>query len=441
MINILNINKNILLYLIINIANIKCFILVFLLSVPSYAEEIIKLSVTDAVNMALKNSLATKSARHQEEIKRLHKNNSWNVFMPNLGFFSNISRQNPIIRGEHWNLDLGVSVGLSISPSVVNKMRLDNFNYDNAVIDGEKVNRDIKLKVLKMYNELLAFKNILEVLKEQQLEKGKLKFEQVSIAYRNGLISEIDYLDAKLKYNRLQSDLNEQVIKFEDAKSKFRLLIGLDVLQDFEITGELSDEVLDVSFFNEVVDVNEHLEIKELNNSVKIMQATLDSLWLDAFLPKFSFSMSYTPGSISFGGDLAGSSRQGLSVSFGLTYDFTEVLPFSKSFTGIWEQDYRLKILKDQIYNKMREFKSDVIQKRKGIRLYRSILDNSKMALEMSKKNYQIAFDAFNAGTIDLVKLNDIELSYKQSDLQLIKDKLNYANLVLEYKGLINKLD
>ncbi len=52
-----------------------------------------------------------------------------------------------------------------------------------------------------------------------------------------------------------------------------------------------------------------------------------------------------------------------------------------------------------------------------------------------------MAFNAFNSGVMDLSKLNDIELVYKQSDLKFIEDKLNYANSILEYKNLINSLD
>ncbi|AHH03101.1 Outer membrane protein tolC [Borrelia nietonii YOR] len=423
--------------------NIKRLVLIFLLSFSSYAE-IIKISAEDAVCMALKNSLEAKNAEYEEKIKKLYKDNSWNVFIPNLGFASNFSRQNFFMSSlegrEHWNLDFGVSADLSISPSVVNKIRLTVFNYEDAKIAREKTIKSIRLNVLKMYNELLAFKSILEVLRSQ-LENGKLKFEQVSVAYRNGLISEIDYIDAKFKYSKLQPDLDEQIIKFEETEEKFKLLLGLDVLQDFETIGELSDEILDISLFDEAIDINAHLEVKGLNNAAKVMQATLDSLWLDAFLPRFSFSVSYNPGSIAFSNGPGGSFKQGLGVSLGLTYSLTEILPFSKSFTGIWDQDYQLKMLKHQIENKIREFKSNIIQKRKGVRLYKSILDNSKMNLEMSKRNYQVAFDAFNAGTIDLVKLNDIEVSYKQSDLQFIKDKLNYANVILEYKDLINELD
>ncbi|WP_240326123.1 hypothetical protein [Borrelia miyamotoi] len=95
----------------------------------------------------------------------------------------------------------------------------------------------------------------------------------------------------------------------------------------------------------------------------------------------------------------------------------------------------------NKIENKIRELKANIIQKRKSIRLYKSILDNSKINLEMSKRNYHVAFKAFNAETLDLLKLNDIEASYKQRDLQLIKDKLNYANIILEYRYLVSELD
>ncbi|WP_430644640.1 TolC family protein [Borrelia puertoricensis] len=394
--------------------------------------------------MALENSLESRDAEYREKIKKLYKDNSWNLLIPNLGFSSNFSRQNsfmPNLEGRgHWGLNFGVAADLSVSPSIVNNIRLTFFNYEAAKIGREKVIKNIRLNVLKMYNELLAFKSILKVL-ESQFENSKLKFEQVKISYHNGLISEIDYLDAKLKHIRFQPSLDEQIIKFEETKGRFKLLLGLDILQDFEIIGELSDEILDISLFDEVINIDGYLEVRELNNLTKIMKTTLESLWLDAFLPRFSFSVSYNPGSISFSDGLSGSFKQGLHFSLGLTYSFTEIFPFSKSFTEIWERDYRLKFLENQIESKIREFESNIIQKRKSVRLYKSILDNSKTNLEMSKKNYQVAFDAFNVGTIDLIKLNDIEAFYKQSDLQFIQDKLNYANAILEYRDLINKLD
>ncbi|UPA18311.1 TolC family protein [Borrelia puertoricensis] len=422
---------------------IKRLVLIFILSFSSYAE-VIKISVEDAIRMALENSLESRDAEYREKIKKLYKDNSWNLLIPNLGFSSNFSRQNsfmPNLEGRgHWGLNFGVAADLSVSPSIVNNIRLTFFNYEAAKIGREKVIKNIRLNVLKMYNELLAFKSILKVL-ESQFENSKLKFEQVKISYHNGLISEIDYLDAKLKHIRFQPSLDEQIIKFEETKGRFKLLLGLDILQDFEIIGELSDEILDISLFDEVINIDGYLEVRELNNLTKIMKTTLESLWLDAFLPRFSFSVSYNPGSISFSDGLSGSFKQGLHFSLGLTYSFTEIFPFSKSFTEIWERDYRLKFLENQIESKIREFESNIIQKRKSVRLYKSILDNSKTNLEMSKKNYQVAFDAFNVGTIDLIKLNDIEAFYKQSDLQFIQDKLNYANAILEYRDLINKLD
>lgn len=424
-------------------ANIKRLMLIFILSFSSYAE-VIKISVEDAVRMALENNLESRDAEYREKIKKLYKDNFWNLLIPNLVFSSNFSRQNsfmPNVEGMgHWNWNFSAAADLSISPSIVNNIRLTIFNYEAAKIGREKVIKNIKLNVLKMYNELLAFKSVLEVLKSQ-FENSKLKFEQVKISYHNGLISEIDYLNAKLNHSKFQPSLDEQIIKFEETKEKFKLLLGLDVLQDFETIGELSDEILDISLFDEVINIDGYLEVRDLNNLTKIMKTTLESLWLDAFLPKFSFSVSYNPGSISFSDGLSGSFKQGLYFSLGLTYSFTEVFPFSKSFTEIWERDYRLKFLENKIESKIREFKSNIIQKRKSVRLYKSILDNSKTNLEMSKKNYQVAFDAFNVGTIDLIKLNDIETFYKQSDLQFIQDKLNYANAILEYKDLINKLD
>ncbi|BCR21585.1 hypothetical protein BKFM_00147 [Borrelia sp. HM] len=423
--------------------NIKKLILVFIFPFSSYAE-VMQISVENAVRMALNNGLDIKNAEYEEKIKKLHRDTAWNIFIPNLNISTSFSGpqffMSNLVSSSPWQLGFGISANFLISASDFSKIKLAILNYEAFKLNREKVIQNIKLTVLKTYNKLIAFKNIFEVLKSQ-LENSRIKFEQASIAYKNGIISEIDYLDAKLKYSKSQPDLDQHIIEFEGIKEKFKLLLGLDVAQDFETIGELSDEILDVSLFDKIVNFNESLDLKKLNGSAQIMKAMLHSIWLDTFLPKFSFSVSYSPGGVSFSNGFSNFSNQGFQVSLGLTYSLSETLPFSKSFAGIWEQDYRLHILDNQIKNKIREFKSNIIQKRKSVRLYKSILDNSKINLEISKKNYQMAFKAFNKGTLELVKLNDIETSYKQSDLQFIKDKLNYANIILEYKELIGELD
>ncbi|AYE36716.1 TolC family protein [Borrelia turcica IST7] len=402
-----------------------------------------QISPEDAVRMALDSNLDAKNAEYREKIKRLYKDNAWNVFVPSLGVNAGLSRVPSSMPNseekDYWGVGLGASANLALNPSVFKKLQLTILDYERAKIDREKAIRNIRLGVLKMYNELIALKITLEVL-ESQLKNSKLKYDQASIAYNNGLLSELDYLDAKLKYDKSQPALDEQIINFEKLKETFKLLIGLDVLQDFETVGELSDEILDFSLLSEVIDVNELPDIRALNNSSRSIQKSLDAIWLDTFLPSFSFGISYSA-SIPFSGSSVGLSKNGFSASLGLQYNLTGMLPFSGNFTNIWDKDYQLEILKNQASNEIRKFKSSIVHKRKDVRRYKSILDASKMNLELSRKNYQMAFDAFNSGGIDLLKLNDIEVSYKKSDLQFIRDKLNYANAILEYKDLINALD
>nr|WP_238614504.1 TolC family protein [Borrelia turcica] len=417
-------------------------VLIFVLVSSSYAE-IMQISPEDAVRMALDSNLDAKNAEYREKIKRLYKDNAWNVFVPSLGVNAGLSRVPSSMPNseekDYWGVGLGASANLALNPSVFKKLQLTILDYERAKIDREKAIRNIRLGVLKMYNELIALKITLEVL-ESQLKNSKLKYDQASIAYNNGLLSELDYLDAKLKYDKSQPALDEQIINFEKLKETFKLLIGLDVLQDFETVGELSDEILDFSLLSEVIDVNELPDIRALNNSSRSIQKSLDAIWLDTFLPSFSFGISYSA-SIPFSGSSVGLSKNGFSASLGLQYNLTGMLPFSGNFTNIWDKDYQLEILKNQASNEIRKFKSSIVHKRKDVRRYKSILDASKMNLELSRKNYQMAFDAFNSGGIDLLKLNDIEVSYKKSDLQFIRDKLNYANAILEYKDLINALD
>ncbi len=339
---------------------------------------------------------------------------------------------------DYWGLGFGVAINLSLSPSVLKKMELVMLEYENAKIERESAVRNIKLNVLKAYNQLIALKSILKVF-ESQIQNSKLKFEQARIAYNNGLISEIDFLDAQLKYKKSQPDLDGQIINFEKSKEIFKLLIGLDPDQDFEIIGELPDDTIDFSLFNEALNFNESLEIKELNMRLKMTEQLIDSLWLDTFLPSLSLSFSYSPYR-SFN-ENSKSFSSGFSASFSLNYGLTEIFPFSKSFTKIQDNNYQLKILQNNIEGKIRNLKSSIVQKRKDIRKYKTILDASKINVELASKNYQMAFNAFNSGIIDFSKLNDIEIAYKQSDLKFIEDKLNYSNSILEYKDLVNSLD
>ncbi|WPM06151.1 TolC family protein [Borreliella sinica] len=402
--------------------------------------EIIQISPKQAVNMALESSLDSENAQYKENIKKLYKNNAWNAFVPNVNLSSTLSRNSSALgdlERDYWGLGFGVGISLSLSPSVLKRIEIVMLEYENAKIERESAVRNIKLNVLKSYNQLIALKSTLKVF-ESQIQNSKLKFEQASIAYNNGLISEIDFLDAQLKYKKSQPDLDGQIINFEKSKEIFKLLIGLDPDQDFEIIEELLDETIDFSF-NEELNLSESLEIKELNIRLKMTEQLIGSLWLDTFLPSLSLSFSYSPYK-SFNENSRGFSS-GFLTSFSLNYGLTEIFPFSNSFTKIQDNNYQLKILQNNIEAKIRDLKSSIVQKRKDIRRYKTILDASEINLELANKNYQMAFNAFNSGVIDLSKLNDIELVYKQSDLKFIEDKLNYTNSILEYKNLINSLD
>ncbi|WP_210381658.1 TolC family protein, partial [Borreliella valaisiana] len=78
---------------------------------------------------------------------------------------------------DYWGLGFGVAINLSLSPSVLKKMELVMLEYENAKIERESAVRNIKLNVLKAYNQLIALKSILKVF-ESQIQNSKLKFEQ-----------------------------------------------------------------------------------------------------------------------------------------------------------------------------------------------------------------------------------------------------------------------
>ncbi len=173
--------------------------------------------------MALENSLDSENAQYKENIKKLYKNNAWNVFIPNVNLSSTLSRNSSVLselERDYWGLGFGVAINLSLSPSVLKKMELVMLEYENAKIERESAVRNIKLNVLKAYNQLIALKSILKVF-ESQIQNSKLKFEQARIAYNNGLISEIDFLDAQLKYKKSQPDLDGQIINFRKIKRNF----------------------------------------------------------------------------------------------------------------------------------------------------------------------------------------------------------------------------
>ncbi len=77
-----------------------------------------------------------------------------------------------------------------------------------------------------------------------------------------------------------------RLLILKNQKEIFKLLIGLDPDQDFEIIGELPDDTIDFSLFNEALNFNESLEIKELNMRLKMTEQLIDSLWLDYFFTK-----------------------------------------------------------------------------------------------------------------------------------------------------------
>jgi outer membrane protein TolC len=155
-------------------------------------------------------------------------------------------------------------------------LRMAQYQYEQAELFFTRTQMDIVYKVTQGFYDV--YKAAYEKqINEEQLHNAQEALRIAKLKFETGNIPEGDLLVTEI--NALQSDvkLSESTGRYETQKDEFKLLIGIDMTTEIDITAEMDFETVTIDLNTAVEQaLANRLEVKENEYDIKLQQIEID---------------------------------------------------------------------------------------------------------------------------------------------------------------------
>ena len=421
---------------------------------------VISITLEDALNMAFDNDKTLKQAEYDVRIAQVQKDASFSdLFMPSLTVSGglNLSESKDI---SYNNVSTGVktspdtwSANATLSKTLFTGFR--NWNTDKArninlqmkkdIYYDEKKNVDFNTK-LNFYNTFVAQENYKVYVQQQRNYSNRMR--ESYIKYRNGQISEYEYLNAKVQYETTKPQIITLSNNYQSLKLTFIRQIGItNAADEIDLVGSILDatnialpDMEDDDLLTIIM--NNNIELKNMGSNLEMLEynrrVARSYLW-----PTLSANANVGISTVdkikmengTFKKDRKGEFNWG--VGFSLNYALDSLLPFSSTAKGAEEIELSIRQMEvnyAQLRDTIEVSSRDLISTAKSQALnLQSQAENARTAayaLQMAQRQYR-------GGTISMLEVNDAEVVYLNAQLAYLQAIYEYFSSTLQILKLL----
>lgn len=420
---------------------------------PKVQQEMLQLSARQAVDYALANQSAVKTAKLDELIQlALNKEVSGRALPTIKGTGS--YQYNPILQKQQidlHNFDPSVPVGtyqpvaFGLAHNVAGEVRLDQVLFDPSVLVALQARKtleeladrnvkrsevDVKVAVYKAYYNILAANKALTILKGNiaNLERTLAETKEI---YKNGMAEKLDVDRLSVQMTNLQTEVTKlrNVIEVGTAALKYQM--GMPMAQQVTLTDSLTTEAIaEQSVSTDNFDYSQRIEYQVLQSQKRAYEYDLKRYKL-AGVPSLSLFAST--------GALRGSSKFDYFQSqswYG--YVSTGVQLSVPIFTG-----FQRKRQVDQAFLTVKKAEENMENLKLSIDLEQSqsasSFRNNLLTLQSQEDNMKLAQDVYNTTRIKYKEGVGSSLEMTNANNDLLTAQQNYFDAL--YNTIVAKID
>lgn len=428
------------------------FILFFIGQFLSQAQEIKKLSLEEAIEMALKNTDAAKFAESKVTTAKnevsVTKNNQYPdfkvsgqyMYLTNADVELQISPTasttdpdqtqtqstpniNQLLLGQA-NLSMPLFAGFKLK----NAIKASENLFQAATLNSKSDKEEIALKTLKSYIALYKAEKTVGLVKEN-LKSAEQRVNDFSAMEENGLLARNDLLKAKLQKSNIELTLaeaykNERLLNFQlitFLKLPKATKIEVDESQ-FGLTPQANS--LDLTTSRSDLEALIYQE-KAAQNQVEVTKGN--------YYPNISLSGGY----IALDLHNALTVKNAMNIGLGVSYDLTSIFK-NKSNVRVAESKaqelkYAINQMEDQVSIEVKNAQEE----------YQLVLENLAVYSESEEQaieNYRIVKDKYDNGLQDTNDLLEADLQQLQAKINLAYAKANITQKYYELQKAQGKL-
>lgn len=437
-------------------------------------DEIVQLSIDEAVDYALKNSLSLKSNDIDMELKTRASKYSWNVFLPNVQLSGTMSRSNEyspstsaiiasaLSQGavsvptdfdkeeDRWSTIGNFSASWNFTPAYIANIQIAKAQYEAGKVTWEKTQQETVTNIKKLYYGLLLQQESLKI-KKTTLENARQRMVQAQTNFRNGSIPEIQYLQTQVNYENTKPDVDTAEQSLTQQIDLLAFMIGMPVGTKIELTSTIEPTYVDLDA-NELIEKygENDLQLQSLYKNKKAAELGVKAGGLATWVPTLALSYSWQPvyigseGAWHFWGDLGKDEKWYDSGSFSATlvWNLTNMLPWSSNMQSIKNYKQQLTQLELNIALLKENQKVEVRKAVDTLKQAREQIEAMGRNVTLAQRAYDMSARSYRNGTTELLDLRDAESSLNQAKLGQLNQKFQYISALMDLENTLNtKLD
>lgn len=323
----------------------------------------------------------------------------------------------------------GFSLSLPIfAPTLYKTIKMNNLDIELAVESARASRQDLVNQVTKAFYQYLLAKDSYKVM-EVSYKQAEDNYKVIADKYAQGMVSEYDKIRADVQVRSLKPSLVQTRNAANLALLQLKVLMGIDPdteiepdgsLDEYEI-GMMSADILNV----DTASIENNTTIKQLQIQDKILKNTL-KLYRTSYMPNLSLSAVY----------------QWNAMNNDFKFSNYKWNPYS--MIGI---SFAIPIFQGgATYHKVKQVRVDqqtlelnVLNTRRTLNMQmKTYVDNMKTSLEevgsnkeavkQAAKGRDIALKRYEVGSGTIVELNDAELALTQAKLAYTQSIFNYVS-------------
>ena len=428
-------------------------LILFLSALNLYAEdgeekqaEEVELTVEDAVKYAREHSRTIRSAAIDVDSKADARNHSLNAFLPDVSFSGTISNPNNGTAEkeiDNYSVIGSASISLSWGLSIIQKVKKANIDYKNGLLTWDDTVRQNERDVKKLFYALLLQQKTLETNRASLFNTQK-RYENTEKSYSNGGSSKINVLQSKVTYQNMKRDIEKAEIALNRQLREFASILGLSPETKIILSGSLESKIVT---FNKEELLSSYSaysnQLESLKLQIQSVESQMKALNLDSWTPTLSFNYATKQTMTGLDNDWFDSSSwtdKG-SSSLSLTWNFTNVLPFSNNRIKYHD----LKRQKEKLELQLEQKKDDILLDSQ--KLFDE-LESSAVSLESCRENIALAEEsyllvsrAYNAGSADFIEVRDAEEQLNKSRLAEQSELYTYICALTDLEYMLDLPD
>ncbi len=425
-----------------------------LLPITVSAQDTLKVTLPEALNIAITDNPTIKIADKEIERQQYYKKEIMGGLLPSLSGSAQYNRNvkpqvifmpkdifgpgtgGPMQMGSDNSYTAGLSASLPLfAPTLYKSIQVTEVDIELAVEKSRASKIDLVNQVKKAYYTNLLTRNAYEVL-QQSMKNAQQNLEKIKNMYGQGLVAEYDLIRADVSVRNIKPNLVQAENSNRLANIMLKVLMGVPENVVLEVEGNLSEyeQQLTNNAIALSTSIEENTDLKQLDiqqRKLELQLQLLKSQRLPTLAAFGNYQWQTQANDFKFSNyEWVQSFMAGFQLQVPIFNGFAKRNKEKQVAIGIDQLQMQRNYVANNITTQAKNALVNMIKAAEQV-------ESNKEGIALAQKGYSIAQTRYQTGTGTYLELNDAEVALTQSQLNYNQAIYDYLNAKVEYEKII----